>query len=86
MAGARADYDRASGRLTIDVDRLTGSGTHATWTILAVSGTDYAEASHTHSPSATGLAPLGAEALAVQADVRANAGELTEARRILLHG
>ncbi len=30
-----------------------------------------------------GFAPLGAEALAVQADVRANAGELTEARRDL---
>ena len=57
---------------------VTGSGTTgelAKWTGAgtlgdAVGGTDYAEASHTHSPSATGLAPLGAKYIVQQSDQR----------------
>jgi len=55
---------------------VTGSGTTgelAKWTGSstlgdAVGGTDYAEAAHTHTPSGTGLAPIGAKYIVQQSD------------------
>jgi hypothetical protein len=45
MAGSRVSYDKASGTLIVDVDRVAGGGVAATdWQIVAVSGTDYAAA------------------------------------------
>lgn len=40
MAGQRVSYDRASGMLIVDVDRIAGGGTAADWTVIPVSATD----------------------------------------------
>lgn len=45
MAGVRVSYDKASGTLVVDIDRVAGGGVSAAdWQIVAVSGTDYLEA------------------------------------------
>lgn len=56
MAGRRVSYDRASGMLVVDVDRVAGSGSAADWTIVAVSATDLITAAADAAASATDAA------------------------------
>lgn len=49
---------------TGELVKWTGTGTIGD----AVGGTDYAEASHTHTPSGTGLAPIGAKYIVQEAN------------------
>lgn len=49
---------------TGELVKWTGAGTIGD----AVGGTDYAEAGHTHTPSGTGLAPIGAKYIVQQSD------------------
>lgn len=44
VMGRVESYDRASGELELQVDRVAGSGTGATWVIHAASATDHVEA------------------------------------------
>jgi hypothetical protein len=44
MAGGRASYNRDTGILVVNVDRIVGSGTFSDWQVVATSATDYAAA------------------------------------------
>ncbi|KPL53206.1 hypothetical protein ABB55_14105 [Prosthecomicrobium hirschii] len=80
MAGQRVAYDRAAGLMTIEVDRLTGSGTHADWTIIAVSGTDYAAAAQEAAGSAAAAEVTRAEAEAARDEAQGHADNASIAR------
>lgn len=73
MLGTLVAYDAATGSLTVQVDRFTGSGFHAGWTISAASATDNAEAAELAA-----AARAEAEVFAGQALARRN--EATAAR------
>jgi hypothetical protein len=66
MTGARADYDRESGALTINVERLLGDGTYDDWTVVATSATDNAQAAVDAETHAAGALTSKTEAQAAR--------------------